>query len=329
MYISQLYSEVLQKPLIENKKLNQILIVSGYATAAMAFHHLNDLRQQLKDININLIVGMTSKDGLTVSNHNGFKKLVDDEFPDNFKCSYIMNSPPVHSKVYIWCHNNEPLIAFTGSANYTQSAFCLNGQREVMTLCDPVTGADYFKSLLNETIYCNHPEAEQFITIYRDSLRRKEYQEGFSDQAEYEFNDYWGLPSVTVSLLDRNGRLPQRSGLNWGQRPEEHREPNQAYIRLISEIYRTDFFPPVTVHFTIFTDDGKTLICTRAQQNGKAIHTPHDNSLIGIYFRNRLRVPLGRPVLTEHLIKYGSTDLIFYKIDDETFYMDFASRNNS
>jgi hypothetical protein len=81
---------------------------------------------------------------------------------------------------------------------------------------------------------------------------------------------------------------------NCREKSGEKREPNQAYIRLTSDIYRADFFPPVSVHFTLFTDDGKTLICTRAQQNGKAIHTPHNN-------------------------------LTFYKIDDETYYMDYSS----
>ena len=323
MYFENLYEEILMNPLLEND-FNKLLIVSGYATAAMSFHYLNELREKSKDIKLHLIVGMTSKDGLTVSNHNGFKKLTSDEFSNKFRCSYITGNPPVHSKVYIWCRDDKPILAFAGSANYTQTAFCLHSQRETMTSCNPDDGADYFKMLLKETVFCEHPEAEEFITIYKDSLRRKEYQTGIADEAEYDVSDYLGLPSVTVSLLDRKGNLPQRSGLNWGQRPEEGREPNQAYIRLTSDIYHTDFFPPVSVHFTLFTDDGKTLICTRAQQNGKAIHTPHNNSLIGEYFRNRLGIPNGKAVLSDHLIKYGKTNLIFYKIDDETYYMDYA-----
>jgi len=325
MYFENLYERILISPLLEND-FNKLLIVSGYATAAMSFHYLNEVRESYKDIklHLHLIVGMTSKDGLTASNHNGFKKLVTDEFLNDFKCSYITGSPPVHSKIYIWCCDERPLLAFTGSANYTQSAFCLHSQRETMTGCNPESSADYFKMLLKETIFCEHPEAEEFITIYRDSLRRREYQTGMADEAEYEVDDYSGLPSVTVSLLDRDENLPERSGLNWGQRPEEHREPNQAYIRLTSDIYHSDFFPPVSVHFTLLTDDGKTLVCTRAQQNGKAIHTPHNNSLIGEYFRNRLGVGNGMPVRKEHLIRYGRTDITFYKVDDETFYMDFA-----
>lgn len=326
MYTSQLYDELLFKPLKKYKEINKIAIVSGYATAAMAFRHLNDLRQQSKNINIELIVGMTSKDGLTLSNHNGFKKLVEDEFPKAFECNYIVNTPPVHSKIYVLCSNSSPIIAYTGSANYTQSAFCLNSIREVMTNCDPETALEYFNSLQDETIICNHSDAEQFITIYRDSIKRREYQAGITDQAEYDIDDYSDLPSITVSLLDRTDNLPTRSGLNWGQRPEQRREPNQAYIRLTSDIYKGTFFPPVSVHFTLFTDDGKTLICTRAQDNGKAIHTPHNNSLIGEYFRNRLGVPNGEPVLKEHLLKHGRTDITFYKIDDETYYMDFSPK---
>jgi hypothetical protein len=107
MYFNNLYNEILLNPL-KNPELNKLLVVSGYATAAMSFHYLNDLRQKSKNIEIQLIVGMALKDGLTSSNHNGFKKLVGEDFRDNFKCSYIMQNPAVHSKVYIWCTDDKP-----------------------------------------------------------------------------------------------------------------------------------------------------------------------------------------------------------------------------
>ena len=76
----------------------------------------------------------------------------------------------------------------------------------------------------------------------------------------------YGLPTVKVSLLTGSGTVGTRSGLNWGQRPG--REPNQAYIPLKVPVYRTDFFPERTIHFTVLTDDNKILICTRAQAWG-------------------------------------------------------------
>ena len=84
-------------------------------------------------------------------------------------------------------------------------------------------------------------------------------------------------------------------------------------------------FPQITEHFTVLTDDNQVLLCTRAQEHGKAIHTPLNNSEIGIYFRQRLNVLLGAPVLKEHLEQYGRFDVCFYKIDEETFFMEFSS----
>lgn len=57
---------------------------------------------------------------------------------------------------------------------------------------------------------------------------------------------------------------------------------------------------------------------------GAGIETPHNNSLIGEYFRNRLGLPNGAFVKKEDLIRYGRTDVTFYKIDDENYYMDFS-----
>lgn len=72
MYFNNLYNEILLNPL-QNPKLNKLLVVSGYATAAMSFHYLNDLRQKSKNIEIQLIVGMALKDGLTLSNQTVLK----------------------------------------------------------------------------------------------------------------------------------------------------------------------------------------------------------------------------------------------------------------
>jgi len=326
MISNNLFQEVLVEPI--NSGANHLYIVSGYATAAMAFHHLDSIRRTHENVQIHLIIGMCPIDGLSLSNHRAFQKLMCEDFSDSFECNYMVNTPPVHSKVYSWYKDENPLYGFTGSANYTQTAFS-EKQREVMATCDAQQAFDYFSQLASETIYCTHLDAENFIRIYNDRsyprIRRERPSIEVPPQVSPAFGqDLQVLPSVKVSLLGRNGDLPQRSGLNWGQRPEEHREPNQAYIRLTADIYNTDFFPPVKVHFTLLTDDSKVLICTRAQQNGKAIHTPHNNSLIGEYFRNRLGVSNGAPVHKQDLVRYGRTDVTFYKIDDETYFMDFA-----
>lgn len=75
------------------------------------------------------------------------------------------------------------------------------------------------------------------------------------------------------------------------------------------------------------TDDGKEIICVRAQDNGKAIHSTLNNSLLGEYFRFRLGLSSGEFVTKEHLLKYGRSDVDFYKIDEETYLMDFSVKD--
>lgn len=328
MVTDNLFDTLLVDP-VSQDGANKLYIVSGYATSAMAFHHFEYLKQRHLEIQVKLIVGMCGQDGLSKSNHKGFQQLMQTDLAGNFECSYLVNAMPVHSKVYIWYRDDAPVCAFTGSANYTQKAFG-NAQGEAMATSDPQRGLTYFRQLIQNTIYCILTDAEDFVQIYNDKYfarQRREVQQENLEIPAPAIPVLAGLESVRVSLLDfRDGTtLPTRSGLNWGQRPEEHREPNQAYIHLPASIYRTTFFPPKTVHFTVLTDDGKVLICTRAQEEyGKAIHTPQNNSLIGEYFRNRLGVANGAPVTLKDLQRYGRTDVDFYKIDEETYYMDFS-----
>jgi len=117
-------------------------------------------------------------------------------------------------------------------------------------------------------------------------------------------------------------RVPGRSGLNWGQRPD--RNPNQAYLSIRSDARKEGFLPEKTFTFTLITDDNETLDCTVAQEGRKAIHTTNDNSLLGKYFRNRINVELGSLVTKNDLIRYGRTDFLLKKLDDETFFLDFS-----
>ncbi|MBW1940807.1 MAG: NgoFVII family restriction endonuclease, partial [Deltaproteobacteria bacterium] len=303
MFSDDLFDNILLSPAV--KGADHLYVISGYATAAMAFHHINYVRSQGHSIKVDLVVGMCPNDGLSVSNHKGFKKLVEDDFAGAFECSYVMTPPAVHSKVYIWTKKDQPIFGFAGSANYTQNAF-RSKQREAMASCNANAAFDYFQQLIADTIYCTHNDAENFIQLFKDNYSKKKQQ--LFEQGEFEETTpahIIGLPKITISLLTNDGTLPRRSGLNWGQRPDQNREPNQAYIRLPASVYHTNFFPENTIQFTVLTDDGKTIICTRAQQNGKAIHTPHNNSLIGEYFRNRLGLASGALVTEKDLATYG------------------------
>lgn len=326
MLTENLFDRVLLAPVRQNA--DTLYIVSGYATATMAHRHLQELNKRFRQrsVRVELIVGMTVQEGLSDKDHQGFRELVS----DSFSCRYIAYNQPVHTKTFAWYSGDDPNVGFTGSANYTQAAFGL-ARREAMIEHDAEEARDYFDLIRQDTIDCHDPQAKSQIVIHSEpeySMRQANEDdlevEGEEEAVARIDGQLKRLPHQRISFLDRLGNLPQRSGLNWGQRPEEGREPNQAYIKLPSEVYSTDYFPPRGDQFTILTDDGKPLICVRAQDHAKAIHTSLNNSDMGCYFRERIGVPLGSPVSTEDLAKYGRTDVDFYKIDEETYYMDFS-----
>lgn len=318
-----IFNKVLIEP-IENGA-DHLFVVAGYATATMAYHHLSRLPAGIK---VNLIIGMCSKDGIGKGNLNSFRKLVTTDYIGRFNCRLVHQLPPVHSKTYAWYRGTQPCKGFSGSANYTQNAFG-PGQKELMVAHDATGAYNYYQELYDSTIDCLSSEIESLISLYNES----EYQantvaseQGISYQDNNDVDNsvtVSHLQKVKISFLDRYGDLPARSGLNWGQRPG--REPNQAYIKLTSEIYNSDFFPPVGKYFNIVTEDNCSFVAVRSQDNGKAIETPYNNSILGKYFRKRLHLSQGDLVKIEHLVAFGRTDVEIYKIDEENYYLNFSN----
>jgi hypothetical protein len=118
-------------------------------------------------------------------------------------------------------------------------------------------------------------------------------------------------------------RVPSRSGLNWGQRP--NRNENQAYIAVPADIQRSNFFPDVGIPFNVNCDDGFKIIMVRAQQNGKALHSSKNNAILGEYFRKRLDLQSESLIILKHLESYGRFDVKFEKIGDKEFNLDFSN----
>jgi len=317
LYDGDLFERVLVAP--AEQGCNDLHIVSGYAAATMASRHMNEvaIRTGIK-LSLSLIVGMTPSEGVTAENHSGFMALMAGCPWGAFSCSYVMNGrSPVHSKVYVWTRDGVPEWAFAGSANYTQRAF-FGRQREVLTECDPAKALHLFNSLDPETVTCTYGEVEDLVRIQKAPAWS---QDEIAEDLPGAISQH-GWPKVTCPLVQRDGRIHTAGGLNWGQRAG--RDPNQAYIPVPAAVSGSDFFPPRGEHFTVLTDDGKWLICVRAQDDGKAIEIPADNSQLGEYFRNRLGLANGVFVTREDLERYGRTDVDFYKTDDGPYLMDFS-----
>lgn len=321
MVLKDIAKTVLFEPLSHD--VNELYIVSGYATPTMLSWYIKNLYHKTQvPIRIHLLVGMVPFDGISVSVHEGFIQLVRGEQPQEIaklECSYIYDSPAVHSNVFIWAKDGSPVLAFSGSANFVQSSFVGRHRQEVINECNPQEALEYYQSLIDRSIYVHHAEVEEYVVIHPTHAvldLENTLIEGFDLMAQD------GYQTVTLSLITRTGEPGKRSGLNWGQRPG--RNPNEAYISLPSKIAKSGFFPLEKRHFTAITDDRHQLILRIEQQNDKAITTPARNSDLGEYFRNRLGLANGAYVTRADLDRYGRADVVFLKLDEETYYMDFS-----
>jgi hypothetical protein len=324
LYQSDFRDRILLEPIRQGA--DSLKIISGYATHTMASWHITEIMSQAHPaIDITLIVGMCPFDGISRSVHEGFKNLISRNYTagqSNLVCQYVVEGTPVHSKLYLWEKNGSPFSAYMGSANYTQSAFS-HSRRELLHECAPSEALAYYNNIEPNTMFCTHAEIEDYVTLMQTHpVLTAEESPLLSLRGS-------GVQRVTLSLLARGGNTGTRSGLNWGQR--DGREPNQAYIPLPIEVVRMNFFPLAgnlsgkdNPHFSVLTDDGKQLILRVEQQNNKAITTPLNNSLIGEYFRHRIGLANGAYVTRQDLERYGRTNITFYKLDDEQYFMDFS-----
>lgn len=305
MLTDALFEEVLIAP-AARKGMNRLQIVSGFATASMADKHMEKLKEFDQRVGIELIVGMPKRGGIERAQHRALQRLATERpYEMEFSCCYVLEGAPVHAKTYCWLSGDKPQIAFMGSANYTLTAFG-RSQIEAMTDADAQSAASFYAQTHRRTINCLSDGIESKINLI-------ETKRVVADD---------GKERINLSLLDRRtGDTPEKSGINWGQRPK--RDANQAYINIPADIGNSDFFPERGSPFTVLTDDGFSFIMVRAQDGGKGLHTTQNNALLGEYLRARMGVESGEYVTRQHFDEYGRTDVTFIKIDEETYWLDF------
>jgi len=56
------------------------------------------------------------------------------------------------------------------------------------------------------------------------------------------------------------------------------------------------------------------------------LHSCNDNAVIGLYFRERLGLASGRPVMLHHLYRHGRLSLDIYRYSEEKYFLDFSSK---
>ena len=304
--VRDLFQQVLVAPALE-LGATRLQIVSGYATASMANRHMGYLSELDIPVSIELIVGMIGQEGIDKKQHIDCCKYTREGAHGlDFSCRYVIGRNPVHAKAYVWLTDQDvPIMAFSGSANYTHRAFSqTQTENMVNTACPSVQ--TLYGMVKRNTVGClDKEEVSKHIKLLEPRQTARTSGE-----------------KISLSLLTRRGDTHAKAGLNWGQRGT--RNKNEAYIPIPADIRRRRFFPPLKKAFNVATDDDDSFIFVVAQMEGKALETKQSNALLGEYLRARMGLPSGKYVTREDLEKYGRTDVSFTKLDDGTYLMDFG-----
>ena len=315
-----LYTQDLEELIFHRHQLHEtdeLIVLSGYL-GPRPVARLEEL-----PFNSTVIYGMYGSEGIKPSLHGSLLNIQGEV--DNLNIFY--SNLPVHSKCYVWRRRGDIIHALIGSAN-----FSVNGLttpfREVLaeTTFDTFRPLnDYISHILNNSISCLEVGMERVIE-------------------ETEQTD-----DCLMTLLGRNGEVQNAAGLNWGQNPNNHTTPNDAYIPIRTTHIRDfpNLFPPKQLNpleidgrgrmqrhndsIEIIWDDGLTMegLLEGSQPVEGVIYPKQISSFpikaeLGEYIRNRIGVPLGQPVRKHHLERYGRTDIEVSLIGDGVYRFDFS-----
>lgn len=315
-----LYTEDLEELIFHRHQMHEtdeLIILSGYL-GPRPVARLEEL-----PFNSTVIYGMYGSEGIKPTLHNSLTTIQGSVANLNIFYSQL----PVHSKCYAWRRRGEIIHALVGSAN-----FSVNGLttpfREVLaeTTFDTFRPLNaYIQHVLNNSISCLEIGTERII----ESIINAEF--------------------CSMSLLGRDGEVQNAAGLNWGQNPNNHTTPNDAYIALRTQHIRDypHLFQPKQMNpqhldnrgkmqrhndsIEIIWDDGVTMegLLEGSQPVNGMIYPKQISSFpakaeLGEYIRTRIGVPLSQPVRRHHLERYGRTDIQVSLLGDGVYKFDFS-----
>lgn len=355
---NSLEKTVLYDPALrDDKGGDHLLIVTGFTDCEMIANHLIGLHDghnmYSRKIKIDILLGMYKGTGITLAKHQKILETLTriNGITPNIQttCRYIYKDAEVHSKVYTWLRNDIPVAAYAGSANYTINSFRV--RREVLVDCSCKDASEYYNSLLLDTVDCMDPNVASLIKLNNCQFKcNVNWTRNDEDVSAYNYENLnynelmkkKPIDTLKVSWLMENGEVGTTSGPNWGMRQKPgyfdkngkwtlyKRDPNQAYIPYNKSRQKPGFFPD-RIHpwdkncplFKAVTKNDGVFFMRMAQDNNKALHSAESNALLGKWVRKILGVPFGAPVRLQDFLRYGKTEITFYKFADDVFVMDF------
>jgi len=330
LYYTELEKRVFEIP---TTNVDDFIVVSGY----VGIEPIKKLADLPPNIHATVIYGMYGSDSISSPLHNALLEL--QERMPNVEILY--STIPVHSKIYFWREEGNITQGLVGSANFSVSGL-KNNYKEVLTEISEASFqdfAEYYKYVRNKSIPCTDVDIKvrKVSKIARTTAQTQ--------------------PLLThgicrVSFLDRSGRIPKGSGLNWGC-ADGHVTKGDAYIPIKKDYIRMfpKMFPPKKYvggvqnenskgrknrendEVELIWDDGTVMIgLLEGQQHNtedgmiypKQLSTSPQKSILGLYLRKRIGVSTTHIITKTDLKKYGRNHIDISLIGEGIYYMDFS-----
>ncbi len=295
---------------------NELRVLSGYASPHIVYDLLG--KSEAERVSLAVTVGMVGADGISLGAHRGFVALQSLDYPGRVRVDYVIRGRPVHAKLFVWSRDGVPQRAFAGSANCTSNGLH-GGYRELVVSADPIASMAFIDAVAADALPCDDPTFPDDLIFLSTRTPRNRLDGEMPQQWPWE----GGMSeSVEISLLTPRTDTGVAYGLNWGQR--DGRDPDQAYLPVPAVVAKSGFLPPRGKRFTLLSSDGQALSAVVAQDGNKAIETPDSNAKMGRFIRARLGLPSGFLIQAADLERAGCTGYRLYKVDEETFAIEFG-----
>jgi len=310
--------------------VDELIVLSGYVGPQPVG------RLQSLPFKTSVIFGMYGADKISEKLHHALLAIS----ATSENTTILYSKLPVHSKCYVWRKNKNIVAALVGSANFSVSGLS-NPYKEVLaeTTFDTFAPLNaYLQTVLNNCVICSD-----------DSIKLKNALQRIQPSANNA--QILGVSEDicrTASLLDENGQVPQKSGLNWGL-SDGHTAKGDAYIKISKLDLRSSpqLFPPKQLEEARVTEGGK-----KGRQNDavefmwddgtvmeglleatqfiddvafpKHICSSPRKNILGTYLRQRLGVDINHLITVEDLHRYGRTTIDISLQGEGIYYLDFS-----
>lgn len=315
---------------------NKLHVISGYIGPELVLKC-----SEFPNKDFTIIYGMYGQESISKILHD---KLV--EIERSYPNIHILYSlVPVHSKIYCWSKDDVIVEILTGSANFSVSGL-RKDIKETLYPISQLAHSDYIsyrKYIENHSIKCVQ------ATKFKHSV------EIISPNSHPRLDE--GI--CTASFLDSKGRLPNKSGLNWGY-SNGNVKVGDAYIPIRVDYIKTfpNLFPPkkyvngminpnskgkktrANDEIEIIWDDRVSMIGLLEGNNDidgvkypNKICTSENKKILGDYIRGRLKAKLDKslhneietkPITKEILTLYGRHTIDISIISEGVYYLDFS-----